>query len=111
LAPHRTQWAPAGPYFPDTGKGSHTFKLGGELLKEQSWEGYQQRRGGNIEQIYANGVSSQVVFGLPTASGPVGSLAAHNVLTSRAGLDQIGFFLTDTWAIGRATLNAGVRYD
>jgi hypothetical protein len=107
----RKQWTAAGTYFLDTGKGSHTVKLGGELLKEQSWEGYQQRRGGNIEQIYANGVSSQVVFGLPTASGPVGSLAAHNVLTSRAGLNSIGMFMTDTWAIGRATLNAGVRYD
>ena len=34
----------AATYFLDTGKGSHTFKMGGELLKEQSWEGYLQQR-------------------------------------------------------------------
>ena len=57
----------AATYFLDTGKGSHTFKIGGELLKEQSWEGYESRRGGtsNIEQVYANGVSTQVIFGIP----------------------------------------------
>lgn len=107
----RKQYTAAATYFLDTNKGSHTVKLGGELLKEQSWEGYSQRRGGNIEQIYVNGVSSQVVFGIPTASGEVGSLSAHEFLTSRAALDQIGFFLTDTWSVGRSTITAGVRYD
>ena len=61
--------------------------------------------------IYNNGVSTQVVFGLPTATCEVGSLAAHECLTSRAALDQIGMFVNDTWAVGRMTLNAGVRYD
>jgi hypothetical protein len=107
----RKQWTAAATYFLDTAKGSHTFKIGGELLKEQSWEGFEQRRGGNIEQIYNNGASTQVVFGLPTASCAVGSLAAHECLTSRAGLNQIGMFLNDTWTLGRTTLTAGVRYD
>ena len=44
------------------------MKFGGELLKEQSWEGFQQQRGGNIEHIYNNGVANQVIFGLPTAT-------------------------------------------
>jgi Carboxypeptidase regulatory-like domain len=107
----RKQWTAAATYFLDTGAGSHTFKLGGELLKEQSWEGYQQRRGGNIEAVYNNDVSTQVIFGLPTASCEVGTLSAHSCLTSRAALDQIGLFLNDTWTFGRTTLNAGVRYD
>ena len=107
----RKQYTAAATYFLDTSKGSHTFKVGGELLKEQSWEGFEQRRGGNIEQIYNNGASTQVVFGLPTATCEVGSLAAHECLTSRAGLNQIGMFINDTWAVGRTTLTAGVRYD
>jgi len=109
----RKQYTVAGTYFLDTARGSHTVKMGAELLKEMSWEGFESRRGGssNIEQIYSNGVSTQVIFGLPTASCAVGSLDAHDCLTSMAALDQIGAFLTDTWAIGKMTVNAGVRFD
>ena len=107
----RKQYNLAATKFVDGLGGSHTFKMGGELLKEQSWDGFFQRRGGNIEQIYNNGVSTQVIFGLPTASCDTGSLAAHDCLTSRANLDQIGTFINDTWAKGRMTVNAGVRYD
>ena len=107
----RKQTTAAATYFLDTGRGSHTLKFGGELLLEQSWEGYQQQWGGNMDLIYNNNVSNQVVFGPPTASCEVGSLVAHDCLTSRAALDHTGFFLNDTWAAGRMTLNAGVRYD
>ncbi|MGH9202689.1 MAG: hypothetical protein ACRD2A_15800, partial [Vicinamibacterales bacterium] len=107
----RKQYTVAATRFVDTTKGSHTLKMGGELLKEQSWDGFEQRRGGNIEQVYSNGVSTQVIFGLPTAKGKVGGLAAHDALTARAALDQIGLFVNDTWSIGRASVNAGVRYD
>ena len=64
--------------------------MGAELLKEQSWEGFESRRGGdsNIEHVYNNGVSTQVIFGIPTATCAVGSLAAHDCLTSQAALDQ-----------------------
>jgi hypothetical protein len=108
----RKQWTAASTYFLDTGKGSHTFKFGGELLKEQSWEGYTSRRGGtsNIEQVYNNGASTQVIFGIPTARS-VNSLSAHNDLLSRAALDALGFFVNDTWAWGRSTINLGIRYD
>jgi Carboxypeptidase regulatory-like domain len=113
----RKQYNVAATYFLDTGKGSHTFKSGIELLREKSWEGYSSRRGGEsgpyqgIEHIYANGVSSQVIFGLPTATCKVGSLSAHDCLTSQSALDQWGMFLNDTWAIGWTTVNMGVRYD
>jgi hypothetical protein len=108
----RKQTTAAATYFLDTGKGSHTIKFGGELLKEQAWEGYLQQFGGNIDHQYANGVSSTVVFTLPTAT-KVNSLSANDEghLTSRSALDHLGFFLNDTWSIGRATLNAGVRFD
>jgi hypothetical protein len=111
----RKQWTAAATYFLDTGgAGSHTFKIGGELLKEQSWEGFLSRRGGtsNIEHIYNNGVSTQVVFGIPTGT-EVESLKANDngALTSRAALDQIGAFINDTWALGRFTINGGVRFD
>ena len=106
----RKQYTGAATYFLDTSKGSHTFKGGAELLKEQSWEGYQQQWGGNIDHLYVNGVSNQVVFALPTAT-KAGSLDSHDFLTSRAALDQIGMFFNDTWSVGRMTVNGGVRYD
>jgi hypothetical protein len=51
-----------------------------------------------------------VVFYFQTATD-AGKLSAHNALTSQAALDQQGFFVNDTWSFGRATLNAGFRYD
>jgi hypothetical protein len=109
----RKQYNLASTYFLDTNKGSHTFKFGAELLKEQSWEGYEARRGGSsgIEHIYNNGVSTQVIFGLKTSSCATGTLAAHDCLTSIAALDQLSAFLNDTWSIGKMTINAGVRVD
>jgi hypothetical protein len=109
----RKQFTGAATYFLDTGTGSHALKFGGELLKEQAWEGFESRRGGTsgIEQIYNNGVSTQVVFGLRTAACEVGGLGGHDCLTARAALDQAGVFLNDTWSFNRLTVNAGVRYD
>ena len=99
----RKQFNLAATYFLDTNAGSHTFKMGAELLKEQSWEGYESRRGGNtgIEQIYNNGVSSQVIFGIPTSSCAVASLSAHDCLTSRSALDQLSAFVNDTLGEGQ----------
>jgi hypothetical protein len=107
----RKQTTAAATYFLDTMRGSHTIKFGGELLKELAWEGYQEQWGGGMDLIYNNGNSSQVVFGPPTSSCAVGSLDAHDCLTSESALDHLGFFVNDTWAVGRATVNAGVRYD
>ena len=108
----RKQWTGAATYFLDTGTGSHAVKFGAELLKEQSWEGTLQQWGGNIEHQYANGASSTVVFGLPTAT-KVNSLTANDegALTARAALDHLGMFVTDTWAIGRFTVIGGLRLD
>ena len=106
----RKQYTGAATYFLDTAKGSHTFKMGGEMLKELAWEGYLQQRGGNISHNYNNDRATTVVFYLPTATD-AGKLSAHDQLTAKSALDQVGLFLNDTWSIGRATLNAGFRYD
>jgi hypothetical protein len=43
----------------------------------------------------------------------VNSLSANDegALTSRSALDHIGFFINDTWSVGRATITGGLRFD
>jgi len=108
----RKQWTGAATYFLDTGRGSHTIKAGAELLKELQWIGALQGVGGNIEHVYNNGVSNQVIFRIPTAT-QVGGLKDNDNghITSRNALDQVGAFLNDTWSVGRVTLTGGVRWD
>lgn len=108
----RKQLTGAATYFLDTGKGSHTIKVGGEVLRELQWFGVLQGVGGNIEHIYNNGAATQVIFRIPTAT-QVGGLKDNDQghLTAENALDQESLFLNDTWAIGRLTLNAGVRWD
>ena len=108
----RKQWTGAATYFLDTAKGSHTLKVGGEILKELQWFGVLQGVGGDIEHVYNNGVANQVIFRIPTAT-QVGGLKDNDEghLTTRNGLDQNSLFVNDTWAVGRLTLNGGVRWD
>ncbi len=108
----RKQATAAATYFLDSASGSHTIKLGGEILKENGWQGFEQGVGGNIEHIYTNGRSNQVIFRIPTATeaGALG-LGKSGALTSRSALDVQSFFVNDTWSRGRTTVNAGVRYD
>ena len=108
----RKQITAAGTYFLDTAKGSHTFKIGGEMLLEQQWVGYEQTVGGNIDHRYSNGEADRLVFGFPTAT-QVGSLSDNDEghILPRNALDVFGAFVNDTWAVGRFTLNAGVRFD
>ncbi len=108
----RKQWNGAATYFLDSSSGSHTFKLGGEILKELQWFGVLQGVGGNIEHVYNNGVSNQLIFRIPTAT-QVGGLKDNDEghLTTRNALDQTSLFINDTWSVGRLTLNGGVRWD
>ena len=108
----RKQWTGAATYFLDTAKGSHTMKVGAELLKELQWIGFLQGVGGNIEHVYNNNVASQLIFRIPTAT-QVGGLKDNDEghLTSRNALDAISAFANDTWAVGRLTINGGVRWD
>ena len=108
----RKQATGAATYFLDTSRGSHTIKFGGELLKEQQYVGFEQGVGGNIEHVYNNGRSNQVIFRIPTATatGKLG-LGKSGALTSRTALDVTSVFANDTWSVGRVTVNAGLRYD
>jgi hypothetical protein len=108
----RKQWTGAATYFLDSATGSHTFKLGGEILKELQWFGVLQGVGGNIEHVYNNGTANQLIFRIPTAT-QVGGLKDNDNghLTTRNALDQTSLFLNDTWSVGRFTLNGGVRWD
>jgi hypothetical protein len=108
----RNQYTGAMTYFLDSARGSHTIKVGGELLREQGWVGFEQGVGGNIEHVYNNGTSNQVIFRIPTATDAGAlKLGKQGALTSRSALNVASLFLNDTWAAGRMTLNAGVRYD
>ena len=99
----------AATYFLDTKNGSHTFKFGGEIYNETQWSGRAQNVGGNIEHIYSNNASSQVVFGVPTATCVCGRYASDNgELLVVNKLDQQDFFVNDTWSMGRVTMNLGV---
>jgi hypothetical protein len=108
----RNQYTGAATYFLDSARGSHTIKIGGEILREQSWEGFEQGVGGHIEHVYNNGEASQVIFRIPTASetGKL-KLGKDGALTSRAALNVGSLFINDTWAAGRMTINGGFRYD
>jgi hypothetical protein len=108
----RKQWNFASTYFLDGSKGSHTFKMGAEMLKEYQWFGVLQGVGGHIEHVYNNGVSNQVIFRIPTAT-QVGGLKDNDNghLTTENALDQFSVFLNDTWSFRRVTVNAGVRWD
>ena len=102
----------AATYFLDTKFGSHTFKFGGEIYNETQWSGRSQNVGGNIEHIYTNGVASQLVFGVPTATCVCGRYASDNgQLLVVNNLEQQDFFINDTWSKGRVTMNLGVRWD
>jgi len=93
--------------------GSHNFKIGGEVMLETGWTGYQQAYGGNIrENIGSNGLPTSVIMAAPTATH-VGSLGdgPNGNLLSVAKVNTVDAFLTDQYAIGRLTLNLGVRWD
>jgi hypothetical protein len=108
----RKQVTGAATYFLDTTHGTHTLKVGGEILKEIGWEGYLQGVGGNIEHVYNNGRANQVIFRIPTATdaGKLG-LGKSGALTSASALDVQSMFVNDTLAVGRTTVNVGLRYD
>ena len=108
----RKQWNFASTYFLDSAMGSHTFKMGAEMLKEYQWFGVLQGVGGHIEHVYNNGVSNQVIFRIPTAT-QVGGLKDNDNghLTTENALDQFSVFLNDTWSFKRFTVNGGVRWD
>jgi hypothetical protein len=107
----RRQFTTAVSWFTDGLLGaSHSFKFGGEVLLETSWEGLTQRYAGHVGHVFNNGAAQQVILDFPTAL-EVGGGGLRDGLLSVAKLDQQDLFVSDTVQIGRATLNLGLRYD
>jgi len=93
--------------------GSHNFKVGGEVMLETGWQGYLQVYGGNVRQnIGSNGTATSVIMSAPTATH-VGSLGDgwNGNLLSVNKVNTVDAFVTDQYAIGRLTMNLGVRWD
>jgi hypothetical protein len=107
----RKQFTGAATYYKDGWAGSHSFKFGGEVNREGQWNGIERWRPGHVQHQFVNGVPDRVIIGFPTADCKVGSKSAHDCLLSIARLDHSNFFLSDQWALGRVTLNLGMRYD
>ncbi len=108
----RKQVTVAATYFKDGWLGgSHSFKFGGEFDVETQFNGFERIRADNIEHIFNNGAPFRVILGFPTVDGPVGSYGSRANLLSIAKLDQLSAFVSDHYAIGRATINAGFRVD
>ena len=97
-------------YFLDTGTGSHTLKFGGERFLDSQYSGYIQGVGGNIEHVYTNGRPNSVIFYFPTAT-KIQRFGNHDNMLSQDKMNATGLFVTDSWAIGRVTLNLGLRWD
>ena len=78
--------------------GSHNFKFGGEYLKETGNTMWPQGYANNVIHVLSNGQPAQVRLWL----APSASLNQLNTTS---------LFVTDTYALGRVTLNLGVRVD
>jgi hypothetical protein len=108
----RRQVTGAVSWFKEGWGGTHTIKVGGELLLETGWSGVEQGASGNVRQFFNDGVAQRVTLYAPTAThvgrvlaGPRGDLLNVNKL------DTVDAFISDQITIGRATVNLGVRYD
>jgi hypothetical protein len=108
----RRQATGAVTYFKDGWGGTHNFRIGGELLLETGWYGRTQGASGNILQTFNNGVPSTIQVFFPTATqvggernGPAGNLLSIDKL------DTYDAFISDQFAVGRATFSLGVRWD
>ena len=77
--------------------GSHSFKFGA-AVSEGNWRLVRQYTGDISPIEFTNGVPTAVTLRLPT--------------DRRNGIKaDTGFFAHDRWALGRASLNLGLRYD
>ncbi|HEY7291453.1 MAG TPA: carboxypeptidase regulatory-like domain-containing protein [Vicinamibacterales bacterium] len=108
----RRQYTGALTYFKDGWGGTHNFKVGAEYLVETGWYGSTQLYSGDVRETFVNGAPSNVRIGVPTATS-VNTISPSSIdgLTSIDALQTTDFFGTDQYAIGRATINAGVRFD
>jgi hypothetical protein len=106
LRRRRNQFTGALSYFKDNFLGgSHTFKFGGEYLDEKGETIWSQYYTDNVIQ-YLNGS----LQGSLAATTPAGVRLGNNV-DSWSALATTSLFVTDSWAIKKLTINAGLRFD
>lgn len=106
LRRRRNQYTGALSYFKDNFLGgSHTFKFGGEYLDEKGETIWSQGYADNVIQ-FVNGS----LQGPLSATTPQGVRLWNNV-DSWSALATTSFFVTDSWAIKKLTVNYGLRFD
>jgi hypothetical protein len=108
--PERDQIGGAISYFKDALGGSHSLKIGGGLQPELRNDGYTQQASGNVRQNMNNTAPVSVILYAPTAEH-TNRGHANDHLNTRDRLNVGSFYVSDQWAVGRATMNVGVRYD
>jgi hypothetical protein len=102
----RDQYTGALSYFKDNFiGGSHNFKFGGEYLDESGETFWTGAYADNVTQ-FVNGS----LQGPLSATTPV-AVRLRNTVDSLNALGTTSFFVTDTWAVKRLTINAGARFD
>jgi hypothetical protein len=94
----RPQATGAVTYFKDGWAGSHTFKLGWEIMKDSGVEEWRSSYPGGAAQILRSGVPAEVYL-----------LYAPIHRENYQWWD--GIYFTDTWTHNRVTINVGARYD
>ena len=93
---HRNQLNASLAYYKQGVLGSHDFKAGSQMSREQMlWERY---RNGDITLQLRDGVAFQ-------------ALLANTPNTTDHRINSWGVFAQDRWAFGRVSLNLGVRFD
>ena len=93
---HRYQANATVSYFAATRSGAHDLKLGAQL----SWEKMEYNRNRNGDILL------ETVSGVPTRA-----FLANTPIESDHRLETWAFFAQDRWVLGRATVNAGIRFD
>jgi hypothetical protein len=95
---NRPQTTGAVSYYKDAWAGSHTFKFGWELQKEDVEQFWYDSFPDNIVNVLRSGAAAEVYLMLAP-------------LASRNQLYWNGFYVSDTWTAGRLSLNLGLRFD
>ncbi len=106
LRRRRNQYTGALSYFKDNFLGgSHTFKVGGEYLDEKGQTLWNQGYAENVIHFVNGDLTQGVAATTPSA------VRLYNNSNSWSALATTSAFVTDTWALGKLTMNLGVRFD
>lgn len=102
----RNQYTGALSYFKDNfAGGSHNFKGGGEYLGESGETFWNQGYSSNVIHLVNGSLQGPL-----SATTPAG-VRLYNNVDSLSSLATTSFFVTDSWAVKRLTLNVGARVD